>query len=316
MGSKSSLDTTGLRLGVDLGGTKTEVIALDQEGRELDRLRRPSPREDYAATIRAVAEAVRAVEERLGTSGTVGVGIPGTLSRATGLIKNANSTWLIGHPLDRDLSDALERPVRVQNDANCFAISEAVDGAAKGAEIVFGVIMGTGVGGGFVVNRQIIDGPMGITGEWGHIPLPWMSAEEAPGPACYCGRSGCLETFLSGPGMTKRFNETHPQAPQPDPRQIADAADRGDPAASRYVELYCDRVARGLACVINLLDPEVIVLGGGLSNWSRLYDSVPDLLQRYVFSDRVDTQIRRPHHGDSSGVRGAAWLWPADGKSP
>lgn len=309
----------GLRIGVDLGGTKTEVIALDSAGVERARLRHPTPKGDYAATVRGVADIVAAVESDLGRTGTVGVGIPGTMSRASGLIKNANSTWLIGHPLDRDLAEALNRPVRVQNDANCLAMSEAVDGAGKGAGIVFGVILGTGVGGGLVINQRVIDGPMGITGEWGHVPLPWPTALELPGPACYCGRYGCLETFLSGPGMAARFAETFPGPPLETAQDIAEAALAGDSRAGAYMATYCDRLARGLACVINILDPDVIVLGGGLSKLSLLYDELPQRLPDYVFSDRVDTRIRPPQHGDSSGVRGAAWLWPAshaaDGRS-
>ena len=307
----SRLDPESLRLGVDLGGTKIEVIALDVHGRERSRIRRATPQGNYDATVREVAAAVDAVESDLGHRGTVGVGIPGTVSQASGLIKNANSTWLIGRPFDRDLSQALQRPVRIQNDANCFAVSEAVDGAGRDASLVFGVILGTGVGGGLVLDRQIVDGPMGITGEWGHVPLPWPEADEWPGPLCYCGRKGCIETFLSGPGMAARYAERIGAPVSADAQAIATAAERGDPAAAAYMATYCDRLARGLSCVINIVDPEVIVLGGGLSKLAMLYEEVPARLPRYVFSDRVDTRILAPRHGDSSGVRGAAWLWPA-----
>lgn len=299
-----------LRIGVDLGGTKTEAIALADDGRELLRRRVSTTKDDYPGTVRGAADLVRALESELGAQGTVGVGIPGSLSRASGVVKNANSTWLNGHPLDRDLSEALNRPVRVQNDANCFAVSEATDGAARGATIAFGVILGTGVGGGLVVNGQVIDGPMGVTGEWGHNPLPAPRDDERPGPACYCGRHGCLETFLSGPGMARRFAESG--GPQMAAVEIAQAAEAGDPTASAHMERYADRLARGLAGVINILDPDVIVLGGGLSRISMLYERLPQILPAHVFTDRLDTRIVPPVHGDSSGVRGAAWLWPPE----
>jgi fructokinase len=268
-----------IRIGVDLGGTKIEALALDSAGCEVFRKRIASPRGDYAATIAAISGLVREAGE-----GTVGVGIPGALSRATGLVKNANSTWLIGKPLKQDLEKAIGREVRLANDANCFALSEAADGAGAGAEVVFGVILGTGVGGGIVVRGHVLTGPNAIAGEWGHNALPLPQAEDLPLRPCYCGREGCIETYLSGPALER---------------------DGGELALGRYEE----RLARALAGVINLLDPDVIVLGGGVSNIARLYANVPRLWKRHVFSDRVDTRLLRPKHGDASGVRGAAWLW-------
>lgn len=305
---------SAIRIGVDLGGTKTETIALGTDGQVLDRRRVATPRDDYDATIRTVAALVTAVERDLGVAGRVGVGIPGTLSRATGLVKNANSTWLNGRPLDRDLTAALDRPVRMQNDANCFAVSEASDGAAAGAAVVFGVILGTGVGAGIVIDGRPIDGPNGIAGEWGHNPLPWPADDERPGPACYCGLNGCIETFLSGPGFAAGFRrETGRDLT---PQAVAREASDGDPTATRHVAQYVDRLARGLAHVINILDPDVIVLGGGMSNLEVLYEAVPARWGRYVFSDRVDTRLVPPRHGDSSGVRGAAWLWRPEEAPP
>jgi fructokinase len=285
-----------MRLGIDLGGTKTEIIALADNGCELLRERVPTPRGDYAATVTTIAGLVTSAEQKVGAgrmkcpvagTATVGVGIPGAESTVTGLIKNANSTWLIGKPLRADLAAALGRPVRLANDANCFALSEATDGAAAGAGVVFGVILGTGVGGGIVVHGQVLTGANAIAGEWGHNPLP---GDEAVRPRCYCGRHGCIETFLSGPAL---------------------AADGGaeNEAAMRRYEL---RLARALAQVINILDPDVIVLGGGVSNLERLYDRVPRLWGEFVFSDAVATRLVKNQHGDSSGVRGAAWLWPPE----
>lgn len=275
-----------MRLGVDLGGTKSEIIALADDGRELLRERVPTPRGDYAATIATIAQLVRNAEQKVGAGRTasVGVGIPGAESRVTGLIKNANSTWLIGQPLRADLEAALGRPVRLANDANCFALSEATDGAAAGVEVVFGVILGTGVGGGIVVNGQVLAGANAIAGEWGHNPMP---GEEAVRPRCYCGRYGCIETFLSGPALA------------------ADGGAEDEAAMQRYER----RLARALAQVINILDPDVVVLGGGVSNLDRLYDRVPRLWGEFVFSDAVATRLVKNRHGDSSGVRGAAWLW-------
>lgn len=277
------------RLGIDLGGTKTEIVALDDEGRELLRERVPTPRGDYAATVATVAALARGAEAKLGVgeAATVGVGIPGAESRVTGLIKNANSTWLIGRPLRADLEVALGRPVRLANDANCFALSEATDGAAAGAAVVFGVILGTGVGGGIVVRGEVLVGSNAIAGEWGHNPLYALPGEETAQPRCYCGRSGCIETFLSGPALA------------------ADGGAENEAAMQRYER----RLARALAQVINLLDPDAIVLGGGLSNLDRLYDRVPRLWGEWVFSDHVATRLLKNKHGDSSGVRGAAWLW-------
>ena len=297
-----------LRIGIDLGGTKIEAIALDRDGRELLRRRVATPRNDYRATLEAVAGLVAGIERELGRRGSLGMGIPGALSPASGLIKNANSTWLIGHALDRDLAAALERPVRLANDANCFALSEARDGAGASAGLVFGVILGSGVGGGIVVNGRPLVGPNAISGEWGHNPLPWPRDEERPGPPCFCGKVGCIETFLSGPGLARDHAE-RTGAAGATPEQVVLAADRGDPGASATLARYEDRLARALAHVINLLDPDVVVLGGGLSNIERLYTAVPRRLPDYVFSDRVDTPVVAPRHGDSSGVRGAAWLW-------
>lgn len=298
------------RIGVDLGGTKIEAVVLDNEGRELARRRIPTPTGGYAATLRAVTMLVDTLERDLDLRPVpIGIGTPGTLSRATGNIKNSNSTWLNGHPLDRDLAELLGRPVRIQNDANCFAISEAIDGAGAGSQIVFGVILGTGVGAGLVMGGTVIDGPNGITGEWGHNPLPWPMDEERPGPVCSCGRRGCIETFLSGPGMAALHR--HAGLMPLTPAELADAAAQGDLTAVATLDRYTNRLARGLAHVINIIDPDVIVLGGGLSNLLSLYDGVPRLWGRWVFSDRVDTKLVRAVHGDSSGVRGAAWLWPS-----
>lgn len=295
-----------MRVGVDVGGTKIEVIVLEGED-VLHRERRPMPHGDYAAVLSVVAELVRGAEATVGPIDRVGVGHPGAISPASGVIKNSNSTILNGRALDRDLGAALGRPVRLANDADCFAISEAVDGAAAGAEIVFGVILGTGVGGGIVVRQQLVVGPNAITGEWGHNPLPAPSADELKGEVCYCGRTGCIETYLSGRGMTleytKRIGEEHAVP------EIADRAAVGDPEARATLELYADRLARALASVINILDPHVIVLGGGLSNLDYLYDTVPSLWGGHVLSDTVETRLVRNVHGDSSGVRGAAWLW-------
>jgi fructokinase len=299
-----------MRIGVDLGGTKIELAAIDRDGAIVLRRRIASPGNDYGAIIRAIAQLVEAAEATLGRRGTVGIGMPGALSPATGLIKNANSTCLIGRPFDRDLISALGRPVRFANDANCFALSEAVDGAAAGATVVFGTILGTGVGGGIVVEGRLIAGVNAIAGEWGHSPLPWPSDEERPGPLCYCGKHGCIETFLSGPGLAL---DHRGRTGQPlEAADIAAAASAGDPGAAATLVRYEDRLARALATVINLLDPEVIVLGGGLSGIARLYENVPQLWRPYVFSDEVATRLAPPRHGDSSGVRGAAWLWPAE----
>jgi fructokinase len=297
-----------MRIGIDLGGTKIEAIAIDGTSEVLLRRRVSAPRGDYAATITAVRDLVASIERELGATCTVGLGIPGAISTVTGLVKNANSTWLIGRPLDRDLEQALGRPVRVTNDANCFALSEATDGAAQGASTVFGVILGTGTGGGVVVDGRVLEGRHRIAGEWGHNPLPWPQDGESPGRACYCGRTGCIETFLSGPGLSATYTATsgrHAEA-----AAIAALADAGNPDANTALAVYETQLARALASIINVLDPDVIVLGGGVSNITRLYTRVPPLLKPFVFSDAADTPIVAAHHGDSSGVRGAAWLWP------
>ena len=306
---------TARRIGIDLGGTKIEGLALDSTGAELARLRIPTPQHDYAATVRAIAELVQQLELRAGfpsdgAPATVGVGIPGTIVRATGLVKNANSTWLIGQPLERDLSHALARPVLCANDANCLAVSEATDGAAAGAELVFAVILGTGCGGGIAVNGQVRVGPNGLSGEWGHNPLPWPTADELPGPPCYCGQRGCIETWISGTGLASDHRRVtgHPLTGP----QIVAAAAAGDAAAEASLVRLEDRIGRALAGVINLLDPDVIVLGGGLSKLDRLYAHLPALIARHLFGGgALATPVLRAKHGDASGVRGAAWLWPA-----
>ena len=297
-----------VRIGIDFGGTKIEGIALSAAGDVLASRRIPTPR-GYAASLDAVAALVRDLEREAGGPGSVGVGIPGAVTPATGLVKNANSTWLIGRPFGRDLEAALERPVRLMNDANCFALSEAADGAAAGADSVFGVILGTGVGGGIVLGGRVHVGANSIGGEWGHDPLPWPSADEVPGPPCYCGRRGCLETYLSGPGLARDHAAATGQTRTS--HDIVRAAAEGDAAAAATMARYRDRLARGLAMVINVLDPEVVVLGGGMSNVPGLAEAARSALPAYVFSDTVVTRVVRHRHGDASGVRGAAWLWPA-----
>jgi len=293
-------------IGIDLGGTKIEIVALDESGAELVRRRRPTPRGDYDTTLDTMAAMVAEVEGEVGQRASVGVGHPGAISPATGLIKNANSVWLNDRPLDRDLMSRLDRRVAFANDANCLALSEATDGAGAGADIVFTVILGTGVGGGIVVGGRVLTGGNAIAGEWGHNPLPWPRDDERPGPACYCGLEGCIETWCSGVGMAADHERVTGQKLS-GPAIVA-AADAGDAAAAATLERHADRLARGLAHVINIIDPEVIVLGGGVSNILRLYSAVPPLLPRYVFSDRVATRLLPPVFGDSSGVRGAAWL--------
>jgi len=332
------------RIGIDLGGTKIEGIALDGSV-EIARMRRDTPRDDYSATLEAVAALVDALEQRVGdvlgvskgSRGSVGIGIPGTLSAATGLVKNANSVWLIGRPLLADLEQRLGREVRIANDANCFAVSESADGAGAGAEVVFGVIVGTGTGAGIVVRGHVVTGPNGIAGEWGHNPLPWPADDERPGPACYCGRQGCIETFLSGPGMQADYERE--TGTRRRPAEIVAVAAAGDRAAQDALARYEARMARALASVVNVLDPDVIVLGGGMSNIASLYENVPKLWGPYIFAcganastpnspipnaqsrlgvgslgvgrcEPVRTRLVPAHHGDASGVRGAAWLWP------
>ena len=299
-----------MRIGVDLGGTKIEAVALGRDGAVLARRRVPTPRGDYRGTLEAIAAVVTEIERTLGRAATVGVGMPGSLSPATGLVKNANSVWLNGQALAKDLARVLPRPLRFANDANCFALSEAVDGAGADGRAVFGVIVGTGTGGGLVLDRRVWTGPNAIAGEWGHNPLPWPRDDERPGPPCYCGLAGCLETFLSGPGLSADHARATGEALPPE--AIVSRAATGDHAAEATLLRYEDRMARGLASVINVLDPDVVVLGGGLSNLRRLYEALPRLWPRYVFSDRVDTRLRPPMHGDASGVRGAAWLWSPD----
>ena len=293
-----------MRIGVDLGGTKTEIVALGDDGRECLRERVPTPRGDYAATVQTIVDLVRRTEAAIGQTGTLGIGIPGAESRVTGLVKNANSTWLIGRPLRTDLQQALAREVRIDNDANCFALSEAVDGAAAGADVVFGVILGTGVGGGIVVHGQTLRGANAIAGEWGHNPMPGECGQLP----CYCGHTDCIELFLSGPGMA-REQKVSRGGTALDALAIAQRAEAGDAECAAMLARYEARLARALAGVINILDPDVIVLGGGLSNIDRLYRQVPTLWQAHVFSDHVATRLVRNRHGDSSGVRGAAWLW-------
>ena len=300
-----------LRIGIDLGGTKIEGIAFDG-GREVARLRVPTPRDDYQATVDAIALVVKELEARAGARGSIGVGIPGVPSPSTGLVKNANSTWLIGRPLVEDLSSRLEREVRVANDANCFVMSEAADGAAAGAEVVFGIILGTGTGAGVVVRGMVLTGANAVAGEWGHIALPWADEDDEPAPQCYCGQLGCIETYLSGPGLSSDFERrTGRRCTVP---EILARRSSGDPEAAGALDRYVSRAARGLAAVINVLDPNVIVVGGGLSNIDVLYERVPQLWGRWVFAagrgEAVQTRLVRARHGDASGVRGAAWLWP------
>src|SRR5580692_2273186 len=298
------------RIGIDLGGTKIEGAAIDVCGSVRFRHRVVTPAQDYRGTIDAIIALIGTIDREVGTTAPVGIGIPGTVSPTTGLIKNANSTWLIGRPLQRDLECALGRPTRLANDANCFALSEATDGAGAAVETVFGVILGTGVGGGIAIRRQILAGANAIAGEWGHNPMPWPTPEEIPGPPCWCGRSGCLETFLSGPAVAAdHYRRTRRMQTAP---EIAEAAAAGDPECCATLERYMDRLARGLASVINVVDPDAMVLGGGLSSISALYEQVPRLWIRHIFSDRVATPLFPPLHGASSGVRGAAWLWPPE----
>jgi fructokinase len=296
-----------MRIGVDLGGTKIEVAALDEAGAFVLRERASSPVGNYEATVGTIKTLVDSAEQKLARRCTVGVGIPGTISPATGLVKNANSTWLNGRPLDRDLEAALGRQVRIANDANCFALSEAADGAGKDHRVVFGVILGTGVGGGIVVDGKVLTGPNAIAGEWGHNPLPWPGDSERNGPPCYCGKSGCIETWLSGPAMTGHFKQATGQTLAP----MAIAAQAPTSVAAENALLdYEERLAKALAHLINILDPHIVVLGGGLSNLDRLYANVPSLLAKYAFSDAISTPIVKNRWGDSGGVRGAAWLWP------
>lgn len=301
-----------MRIGIDLGGTKIEGVVMDATGEIIARHRLPTPQGNYAITLKALAAVVDALiqKEPSATSAPAGIGMPGAISPQTGLVKNANSVCLIGKPLENDLTSLLNRPVRLANDADCFALSEAADGAGHGFRSVFGVILGTGVGGGFVYDKNLVTGPNAIAGEWGHIQLPWMTPEELPGPKCYCGKQGCIETWLSGPGfnannglhLTNEEVSAHPYLSTQTPEQIK---------INQALDLYHDRLARGLATIINILDPDIIVLGGGMSNIPSLYTQVPKLWGAHVFSDQVVTRLLQNQHGDSSGVRGAAWLWTA-----
>jgi fructokinase len=302
-----------VRIGIDLGGTKIEAAAFGGDGAEVFRRRVATPRDDYERTLAAIADLVRDAERKTGRRGTVGIGTPGAISPATGLLKNSNSTCLNHRPVREDLERLLGREVRIANDANCFALSEATDGAGAGARVVFGVIVGTGTGGGVVVDGRVLTGPNAIAGEWGHNPLPWPEDDERPGPPCYCGRLGCIESFLSGPGLRR---DHHARTGEDlEPAEIARRAAAGEAGAAGTLARYVDRMARSLATVINLLDPDVIVLGGGLSAIEALYEAVPRAFGRRVFSDRVDTRLCRPVHGAAGGVRGAAWLWGRPGSS-
>lgn len=300
-----------MRIGIDLGGTKTEVIALDDAGEQRFRHRLPTPREDYQQTIETIAALVDMAEQATGQTGSVGIGIPGSLSPYTGVVKNANSTWLNGQPFDNDVSRRLKREVRLANDANCLAVSEAVDGAAAGAQTVFAVIIGTGCGAGVALNGQAHIGGNGTAGEWGHNPLPWMDddelryREEIP---CYCGKQGCIETFISGTGFATDYQRLSGRALKGD--EIIRLVDTQDAVAELAISRYELRLAKALAHVVNILDPDVIVLGGGMSNVERLYKTVPSLMKSFVFGGECETPVRKAQHGDSSGVRGAAWLWP------
>lgn len=296
-----------LRIGVDLGGTKIAAIAMDDAGQVAASRRVPTPRDDYEATIEAIADLIRDLESDAGSAASVGIGIPGSISPATGVVQNANSVWLNGRPFDADLTARLARPVRLANDANCFALSEAADGAARGKPCVFGVILGTGCGGGIVIDGKAVTGPRAIGGEWGHTPLPWSAAGEHPGPACWCGRNGCLETWISGPGLAAdHARHTGQDATAED---IAVLAAGGDAAARATLDRHAGRLARGLAVVVDIIDPDIIVLGGGLSNLTHLYDEVAPMLGTHVFADETSVTIVPPTHGDASGVRGAARLW-------
>jgi len=299
--------STGIRIGIDWGGTKIEALAMDGDGRELRRIRIPTPRHDYEGCIRAVAELIASLEREVGPTGPIGVGIPGTIVPSTGLVKNANSTWLNGRPLERDLSDALGREVRCVNDANCLAVSEAVDGAAAGYAVVFAAILGTGCGAGIALHGRMHIGPNGLAGEWGHNPLPWQRPDEYPGDPCYCGQRGCIERWLSGPALEADYlrasGSTLPGS------EIVAAAESGEAQATAALDRYEDRLARALAHVVNLLDPDIIVVGGGLSRIDRLYRNVPPRIAGWAFGKAADTQVVPAKHGDSSGVRGAARLW-------
>jgi fructokinase len=296
-----------MRIGIDLGGTKIEALALGTDGRELSRIRVATPRYDYAETLNSVVRLVQKLETELGQQASVGVGIPGTIIRSSGLVKNANSTWLNGQPLGRDLSVALAREVRCENDANCLVLSEATDGSGAGHRVVFAVILGTGCGGGLAIQGRVHEGRHSVAGEWGHNSLPWPRIDEVPGPACYCGKSGCLETWISGTALGKDYERK--TGTSLSGKEVAEAADRGDLQAAAAIQRLEDRIARGFASLVNVIDPDVIVVGGGLSRLGSIYRNVPPLLDRYGFGGGIHTPIVPAMHGDSSGVRGAAWLW-------
>lgn len=300
-----------MRIGIDVGGTKIEGLAINNEGQELARQRVDTPKNDYWGTIEAVAGLVQHLEAVTGLTGSVGAGIPGSISAKTGLVKNANSTWLNGKPLDKDLMAAVGREVRVSNDANCFAVSEATDGAAAGKHVVFGVILGTGCGGGVAIDGRVHAGQNGVGGEWGHNPLPWATVEEYPGPVCYCGKKGCMEMWVSGTGLARDYQQMTGR--ERTAREIIADFEAGEKDAAVMVDRLEDRLARGLSNVVNILDPDVIVIGGGLSQAKHLYESIPRRLGKYVFGGEADTAVVQAKFGDSSGVRGAAWLWPLMG---
>jgi fructokinase len=296
-----------VKLGIDLGGSKTEILAIDDHGTEVYRQRVSTPKEDYPAILNCIKDLVLNAESCLSQSAKVGIGTPGSLSPTTGLLRGSNSTCLNNMPFKQDLEKLLKREIRISNDANCFALSEATDGAARDADIVFGVIIGTGCGAGIIINKQVVDGPNRISGEWGHNPLPWPGKNELQSTSCWCGQQGCIETFLSGPALEHDFQET--VADYKSARDIISLAERGDEISQQIVARYESRMARSLAHIINILDPHTIVLGGGMSNVKRLYENVPKLWKEYIFSDAVATRLVPPMHGDASGVRGAAWLW-------
>lgn len=308
MSDRGLVKNPEIRIGIDLGGTKIEALAIDKKGKELMRHRIETPRDDYAATVTAMAGLVHLIERETGSTGSVGAGIPGSISSVTGLVKNSNSVWLNGRPLHRDLTAELGREVRVANDANCLAVSEATDGAAAGKRVVFGVILGTGCGGGVAIDGRVHAGPNGVGGEWGHNPLPWARPEELPGPACYCGKHGCMEMWVSGTGVALDYKNA--TGKERSARDIIADFEAGDQQAAAAVERFEDRLARGLANVINILDPDVLVFGGGMSKTQHLYEAMPKRLHEYVFGKEAATPILQAKFGDSSGVRGAAWLWP------
>lgn len=299
-----------MRIGIDLGGTKIEALALGAQGEELRRIRVATPRNEYAETVNTIAGLVRALETGLGERATVGVGIPGTVMRPSGLVKNANSTWIIGQPLESDLSVALDREVRCENDANCLALSEATDGSGAGNRVVFAVILGTGCGGGLAIDGGVLEGRNGVAGEWGHNSLPWPRIDEVPGPNCYCGKSGCIETWISGTGLGNDYKRA--TGTPLSGKEVVDAAERCDAQALAAIARLEDRIARGFASLVNVIDPDVIVIGGGLSQLASIYRNVPRLLENYGFGGGIHTPILPARHGDSSGVRGAAWLWPKE----